>query len=177
MKQKNSSRNKELMKRDKGIKASRASTLSTAEIKPWVLAALWVVTEWKWLILCMVSRGKGWPASKGLVYVPRGKDFSCSMASKTCRQVGQQPWLCYSKRLVTRFKNTPPLLQPGPGNFNQTSQQSNKWAELPFGNWLFQVSEESSYFEGISQNILKYDLKYILLSDESLTNTHLRCGF
>lgn len=177
MEHKNSSRNDEVMKRDKGIKASRASPLSTAEAKPWVLGALWVVTERKWLILCMVFRGRGWPASKGLVYVPRGKDFSCSMASKACRQVGQQPWLCYSKRLVTHFKNTPPLLQPGPGNFSQTSQQSNKWAELPVGNWLFQVSGESSYFEGISQNILKYDLKYILLFDESLTNIHLRRGF
>lgn len=34
-----------------------------------------------------------------------------------------------------------------------------------------------SYFEGISQNILKYVLKYYLLLNELLTNIHLRRGF
>lgn len=64
-----------------------------------------------------------------------------------------------------------------PGAWNQTSQQSNKRAELPLGNWLFHLNGESSYFEGASQNIFKYILKSNFLLGELLTKTHFRRGF
>lgn len=165
---KNPSRDKELMEREKGMKAPKAPSHECGERL--------MSRDRKLFILCMVCRGfAGQPAQH-----TQRKGF-LRLHGIWTMQAGWSATMALSQQ---ELGNKDLKIHPGvqsaekPGAWNQMiSQQSNKRAELPLGNWLFHLTGESSYFEGVSQNILKYILKSIFLLGELLTNTHFRRGF